>query len=132
MYHSRSNPEGDNTNGNIGYAASLEDFLGSNTWLRNSDIYEGDWDSLDESAKASRTHTITLSDGKQVKVGKQWDGKLVLIPDPEPSPAPEPPTPDPIKPNLLPTWSPKDITYKDISKPKKDFTFWSDWLSLTK
>lgn len=132
MYHSRSNPEGDNTNGNIGYDPSLEDLLGSNTWLRNADIYEGDWDSLDESAKASRTHTITLSDGTKAKVGKQWDGKLVLIPDsPEPNPI-ETPGPDPIKPNPLPTWSPKDVTYKDISKPEKNFDFWSDWLSLTK
>lgn len=128
MYHYRSDPNGDESNGNIGYDDSQDHILGSNTWLRNTDNYDKTWADLTDEEKTARTHTITIG-GKQYKVGKDQFGHLVKIDDPAPAPEPDPePEPD-----LVPDPEERRYNEYDITTPEKPYKpkfQWHDWLPL--
>lgn len=101
MYHSRSFSNGQKGKGYIGYDSTHQDVLGSSTWLRNSDIYEKDWNSLTDEERHGRTFNVKIQ-GKDYKVGKDWQGKLVLLNE-ETEPEKE---------------------------QKKKYSWWSDWVPI--
>ncbi len=76
MYSSRSNQQ----TGDIGYDEGVEDYMGSQTWLRRVDTYEKEYDQLTPEEKAARTYTIKIRD-KDVKVYKKANGQIALIPE---------------------------------------------------
>ena len=129
MYGSRS----DLQTGDIGYDEGVEDYMGSQTWLRRVDRYEKEYDQLTPEEKAARTYTVKIGD-KDVKVYKKANGQIALLPDPtKPTPDPTKPTPDPTK----PTEDPGDkgstsqaVDYKTKASFKFDPSPWTDWIHL--
>lgn len=76
MYSSRSNTK----TGDIGYDDKVEDYMGSQTWLRRVDRYEKEYDQLTPEEKAARTYTIKIGD-KDTKVYKKANGQIALVPE---------------------------------------------------
>lgn len=75
MYGSRS----DTQTGDIGYDEGVEDYMGSQTWLRRVDQYEKEYDQLTPEEKAARTYTVKIGD-KGVQVYKKGNGQIALVP----------------------------------------------------
>lgn len=76
MYGSRS----DQQTGDIGYDEGVEQYMGSQTWLRRVDQYEKEYDQLTPEEKAARTYTVKVGD-KDVKVYKKANGQIALVPE---------------------------------------------------